>query len=296
MKILIAGGTGFIGKQLIREWSGNEIRVLTRGNLPAQTSSPNLKYLTWDGIKIPETDFKADIVVNLAGAGIADQAWTPSRRKLLLESRVHSTRACVEYIRQQSPQTRVLINASAVGFYGAGTLAEVDETSPAGNDFLAEVSQVWEQEALRSPVRTVILRTGVVLGPEGGALAKLLPLFQTGLGGWLGSGTQAFPWIHVKDVTASIRWLADQTRISGPVNLVSPQMTNNKVFSKTLAKILHRPCIFPVPAFVLKLILGERSDIILKGQKVVPAILLKEKYPFIFPDLTSALKDITVTK
>jgi uncharacterized protein len=288
MKILIAGGTGFIGQKLSLYCTsqGHKVQILSRS---VRSGAKDL--IQWDGQKIPDTAETPDILINLSGAGIADAAWTPKRRKVLYDSRILSTQACIAYMERRTEKPKLFINASAVGYYGFETQDFVDEQGSAGKDFLGELSVAWEQEAMQSKVPTLILRTGVVLGKEGGALPKLLPLFRMGLGGWLGSGKQGFPWIHIDDITASILYLAE-SGVTGPVNLVAPAYTDNKVFSKTLAEVLHRPCLFPAPGFVLQFVLGERADLVLKGQKVIPAKLVSSGYTFKFPTLKSALLDL----
>jgi uncharacterized protein (TIGR01777 family) len=294
MKILIVGGSGTVGKHLIPEWlqAGHQVINLSR-NQSSQNLSDNegIQHQNWDGQKIPDLGFIPDWVVNLAGAGIADQSWTPSRRKVLLESRVKTTRACVEYIRAHSQDIKLFINASAVGYYGSNRTDRCTEASAAGTDFLAEVCKAWEQEALRAPIRTVLLRTGVVLSKYGGALPKLLPVFRAGIGGWIGTGNQAFPWIDGREFFPILNWIAAHEHLSGPINMCSPESISNLHFSKTLAKILHRPCIFPVPAFALRLILGERASLLLDGQNMFPEKLTQNGYQFQYGELSRSLRE-----
>jgi uncharacterized protein (TIGR01777 family) len=291
MKILLAGGSGTIGKHLIEDWNlaGHEVVNLSRSHSESSPSgNDRLTQLVWDGQSIPETDFRPDIVVNLAGAGIADYAWTPARRKTILDSRIKSTRACVDFIRK-NPGVQLFVNASAVGFYGAHREEPCTEASPAGTDFLAEVCQAWENEAMRAPVRTVLLRTSVVISHYGGALTKMLPVFKAGIGGWLGNGKQPFPWIDGREFSGILQWLIDHSEASGPYNVCAPESINNRQFSQALAKSLHRPCLFAVPAFALKAMLGSRADLVLKGQNQVPERLLKEGFRFKYGILKEAL-------
>jgi len=294
MNILLVGGSGTIGKHLIPEWleAGHQIINLSR-SAGGHSGGNNGQFQTqvWDGQKIPDLKFTPDWIINLAGAGIADESWTPARRKVLLESRVKTTRACVEYIRSHSQEVKLFVNASAVGFYGSNRTDRCTEDSAVGTDFLAEVCKAWEQEALRAPVRTVLLRIGVVLSKHGGALAKLLPVFRAGIGGWIGSGNQAFPWIDGREFFSVVNWLAENESISGPVNMCSPESITNLHFSKTLAKVLHRPCIFPVPAFALRLILGERASLLLDGQNMVPEKLIQNGYQFQYGELSRSLRE-----
>jgi len=288
MKILIAGGTGFIGQALVKAWRsyGHSVQVLSRSSV-----SSDADQIQWDGKKIPISVKPPDILLNLSGAGIADKAWTEARRKVLYDSRIQSTHACVTYLKSLQTKPSLFINASAVGYYGFETLEIVDEGGAAGTDLLGQLSVDWEKEANTSDVPTLILRTGVVLGKEGGALPKLLPLFTIGLGGWLGTGKQGFPWIHIDDIAGSILFLAEKG-VTGPVNLVAPEYVDNKTFSQQLAGVLHRPCLFPAPGFMLHMILGDRANLVLKGQKVRPAKLISEGYTFKFPNLKDALIDL----
>lgn len=299
MKILIIGGTGTIGLQIMGDWMqegyekkiDHEIINLSRhytsfGGVGVAT----FYHQIWDGQKFPDLDFVPEYIINLAGAGIADESWTPARRKLILDSRIKSTRACVEYIREHKDEVKLFVNGSAVGYYGADREDICTEESAPGNDFLAEVCQAWEQEAMRAPIRTVLLRTGIVMSRDGGALQKLLPIFRAGMGGWLGSGKQSFPWIDVREFSKIIEWLIKNEDISGPVNVCTPVTISNFHFSKTLAKVLKRPCLFPVPQAGIKLILGARAELLLKGQNAYPEKLIKSGYLFEYDNLVESLE------
>jgi len=292
MKILIAGGSGFIGQNLSREYvqKGHSVIILSRAS---GRKSDSIEFVQWNGKEIPDTVTETDVLINLSGAGIVDKPWTEERKAELISSRVESTRACVLYIQKQSVKPKVFVNAGATGYYGAETQEIVDESAGAGNDFLGETGKAWEQATEGAGIRTVNLRTGIVLGKGGGALEKLLPIFRWGLGGWMGNGKQAFPWIHLQDYISAVLWLVDNEPASGPYNLVSPEYTDNKTFSKMLAKVLNRPCFFPVPGFILRLILGTRAVMILKGPKVKPGKLGAEGFQFQYADLYSALKQLT---
>lgn len=294
MNILIAGGSGTLGRHLIPAWiqAGHQVVNLSRGgNDPfGKISGPGtFRQLIWDGHTIPDPGFSPEMIVNLAGTGLADASWTPARRKLILDSRIRATRACVDFIRKQGNTVQLFVNASAVGFYGAHREEPSGETAAPGTDFLAEVCMAWEQEALRATVRTVLLRTGIVLSSYGGAFPKLLPVFKAGIGGWLGSGKQAFPWIDAREFEPLLNWLLEHPEISGPVNVTAPGIVTNKEFSKTLAAVLHKPCLFPVPGAILKLMLGSRADLVLKGQNAIPEKLLRAGYSFAYPDLGPSL-------
>lgn len=290
MKILIGGGSGLIGRKLINFYENTEITVLTRN--PNKTFPKNCKKLIWDGKTIPETSENFDVLINLSGAGIADKAWTPKYKKAIIDSRINTSQAFVKFIEQSNEKPKVFINASAVGFYGFGTNETVDENSPAGNDFLAEVSEKWENAAKNDVVRTALLRTSVVLSKEGGALKKMLLPFKFFLGGKVGSGKQAFPWIHIDDEIRAIDFCIQNQDIAGAVNLVSPQIIDNKEFTKALAKALKVFAIFPVPGFILKIVLGERAKLLLNGQKVKPKKLLDSGFEFKYPEISKALDNL----
>ncbi len=294
MKVVIAGGTGFIGRTLARKLSsrGHEVCVLTRQDAPGDIPA-GARALRWNpqnpGDWTQEVQ-RADAVVNLCGAGIADGRWTKARRKILLDSRVEATRALADAVGRGG----VLINASAVGFYGySGDTA--DEKSPKGRGFLADICEAWENEARRAEqrgARVVLLRIGVVLGKNGGALAKMLAPFKLGLGGRLGSGRQWFPWVHEQDLAGLIEQSLADARYRGPVNAVAPEAVDNAVFTKELAGALRRPAVFPVPGFALKLLLGEMSQMLLEGRRVNPTAALANGYQFKFPTIETALKDV----
>lgn len=290
MKILIGGGSGLIGQQLIDFYKNSEITVLTRN--PNKTFPKNCKKLIWDGKTIPEISGSFDVLINLSGAGIADKAWTESYKKAIIDSRENTSQAFVTFIEQSEQKAKIFINASAVGFYGFGTSKIVDEDSPLGNDFLAEVSEKWENAARNDFVRTVLLRTSVVLSAEGGALRKMLLPFKLFLGGKVGSGKQAFPWIHIDDEIRAIDFCIQNQDIVGAVNLVSPKIIDNKQFTKSLAKSLKVFAIFPVPGFILKIVLGERAKLLLKGQKVKPKKLLENGFEFKYPEISKALNNL----
>lgn len=295
MKIIVAGGTGFIGQALVRALSGagHSVDVLTRSSRP---SSGGVRALTW-GPGGPgawrAALAGADAVVNLAGATIAGR-WTEPVKQRILESRVESTRAIVSALREDAQRPRLLVNASAVGYYGPRELPAAED-APAGEDFLARVCVAWEAEAREAEalgMRVVRLRFGVVLGREGGALAQMRAPFRLGLGGRLGSGTQPMSWIHLDDACALARLALERPELSGPVNAVAPQSVTNAQFTKTLGAVLHRPALLPVPAFALRLLLGEMAQMLLTGQKVLPKKALEAGYRFKFPELKGALADL----
>jgi uncharacterized protein (TIGR01777 family) len=237
---------------------------------------------------------RADAVVNLAGASIAGQRWTGAYKIQIHQSRQDSTRAIVEAIRASQKRPRVLVNASAVGWYGGRGDEEITETSAPGNDFLAEVCKAWEAEALRAEplgLRVVLVRTGVVLAREGGALAKMVPPFKAFVGGPIGSGRQWMPWIHLADEVGLLLWAIEST-VRGPLVAAAPNAVRMKDFARALGRALRRPALFPVPAPVLRLAVGEMAEILLDGQRARPIKALEGGYKFRFTDVQAALDDV----
>lgn len=239
-----------------------------------------------------------DAVVNLAGETI-NQRWTKRAKERILTSRVETTRQVVGLINRGRLRTKTLINASAVGYYGPSPAGPLTEDAPGGpgHDFLATVAQRWEQEADQAAlggVRVVKARLGVVLGPQGGALARMALPYRLYAGGTIGSGTQWVSWVHLEDAVRAIRFLAQEQNLRGPVNLTAPSPVQMKEFGQTMGQVLHRPHWLPVPSFALRLILGEMADLILKGQRAIPAKLLDAGFQFKFPELKSALEDLLI--
>ncbi len=300
MRILITGGTGFIGSLLIPRLTkeGHHVVVLTRTPGSIRLASPVVEAEHWDGVHPgPWTNRieRADAVINLAGENIADKRWTKVRKKKLIDSRIQSTRAIIEAIRRAPKKPSVLINASAVGYYGSVEKEDVVENYSRGNDFLSELCWAWEQEAWnaeRLGVRVVKLRFGVILDRRAGALKKLTMPFRLFAGGWLGSGRQWFPWVHSDDVVGIIAFALEHPSVSGPVNVAAPEHVTNKEFSQALGRVMRRPCWAPVPGFVLRLALGEVAGMILTGQRVIPEKILNAGYEFKYPELTRSLEAI----
>ncbi len=299
MKILLAGATGFIGKSLVAALlkNGHEIILLTRH--PEKVSLQNgLTPVAWDGKHAGEWAAEAQgaaAVINLAGEGIADKRWSKERKKALTDSRIFSTRALAAFIKNSPKKPAVFINASAVGYYGNVPSGEVPENFKKGGGFLADLCDQWESAARTvesAGVRTVMLRLGIVLEKGGGALAKMLFPFQIFAGGPLGSGQQWFPWVHREDVVGAILFALENPNLSGPVNITAPNPVMIKEFCAELGKVLHRPSWAPVPAFALKIILGEMSEMLLGGQKAVPQKLTVAGYRFKYPNLQNALRSI----
>ena len=286
MKIAISGSTGFIGKQLsdylLR--SGYELIVISRGDFAGGCN------------QLAKVINSADVIINLAGASVL-QRWNEKNKQLILSSRTDTTRLLVEAVRQNQPAhlPLVFINASAIGIYeNSGTHDEFSEKL--GTDFLATVCKAWESGTIPLKdfnLRLCIVRIGIVLGSSGGSLGKMLPLFKAGLGGKIASGKQPFSFIHISDFCRAIGHLITNSKSAGVYNLVSPEPTTNELFTKALSSSLHRPAVFTVPEFALKLIYGEASGMLTKGASIVPARLTEEGFRFQFPDISSALADLT---
>ncbi|MCS7077995.1 MAG: TIGR01777 family oxidoreductase [Bacteroidia bacterium] len=297
MKIVLAGCTGFIGKPLTQHFvqKGYQVVSLVRKN---NTDLPNeVKQVEWNGKDQGEWSKEidgADAVVNLSGAGIADKKWSDERKKLIVSSRVESTQAIKMAIEKASQKPKVWVNASAVGYYGSLTNEIATESSPSGKDFLADTCRMWEEatQGAEKHTRLVIIRIGVVLEKDGGALPKMATPFKMFVGGPTGSGKQGFPWIHRDDVIGLIDFAIRNEKVQGVINATAPELLNNKQFSSILAKVLKRPNLFPAPAFMLKMIFGEMSVMLLEGQLVKPLRAQEYGYTFKYPTAESALKAI----
>ncbi len=297
MKITITGATGLIGSRLVRELTGrgDAVTVLSRDPGPARERL-GVDAVRWD----PDRDEAPvdalagrDGVVHLAGEPVA-QRWSAESKQRIGRSRETGTANLVAGLRQADPRPAVLVSSSAVGYYGPHGSEELDEGSPAGSDFLAEVCVIWEraaQEAIELGMRVVNVRTGVVLDRSGGALKTMLPPFRLGVGGPVAGGRQYMPWVHVDDVVGLyLAALDGDERWSGPVNATAPTPVTNAAFSKALGRALHRPAIAPVPAIAIKALYGEMSEIVTKGQNVIPRKALELGYEFRHPELDEALR------
>lgn len=292
MKILLTGATGLIGNRLTKALlaDGHSLVVLSRKQRPS--SNPNLQFAKWDGQKIDESFGPVDAVINLAGAGVADHKWTIVYKKEIEESRVKATKACVEFIRAQTTKPEVFINASAVGYYGTSQPGILDESTGPGKDFLAKVGQAWEAAAAGAGVRTVLLRTGIVMAPEGGAFPKLLQPFKFYAGGYIGTGKQGFPWIHITDEIRLIQFILANKALEGPVNATAPEQLDNKQWAHVMSTALKHQIGVPVPALAVKLLLGESATIVLDGQFVYPKKALEAGFTFQYPTATEAVADL----
>jgi len=293
MRILISGASGLIGRALAERLrsAGDEVRTLVRRKPNAAKGE-----IAWDidaGARDTSGLHGLDAVVHLAGKPIASR-WTEESKQAILDSRVLGTRKLAEAVAQLPDKPSVFISASAVGFYGSRGDESLDEDSASGQGFLADVCRQWEaasRPARDAGIRTVELRTGIVLSRAGGMLARVLPHFRMGAGGVVGTGQQWLSWISLADAVAGIQHAIATTALSGPVNLTSPQPVHNVEFSRTLARLLGRPSLVPLPVFAVKLLFGEMGEeLLLAGQKVLPKRLLASGFQFSHPDLESALR------
>lgn len=298
MKVVIAGGSGFLGQALSKGLSarGHEIVVLTRG---AGRDSADTRHVTWPAEDAPgpwrdEIDGAA-AVINLAGASIAGKRWNASRKEFLRSSRILATRALVSAIRAATSRPQVLLSGSAIGFYGAQPEdgPELDESAPPGSDFLATMAVDWEAEAHPATAlgcRVIIMRTGIVLARGGGALQKMMPPFQFFVGGPIGSGRQVMSWIHLRDWAAMMAWLVEHRSAAGAYNVTAPHPVTNAEFSKALGAALGRPSWLRVPGFALNILVGELAGVaLLAGQRVVPRRALDAGFSFEYPEITAAM-------
>jgi uncharacterized protein (TIGR01777 family) len=302
MKIVIAGGSGFLGRPLASALArdGHEIVTLTRR--ASAKAEPSGRSVAWTpngalGPWAAEID-GAGAIVNLAGESIAGKRWTKPQKARILESRVLATRSLVTAIAAARTPPPVFVSGSAVGYYGPLGEEVATEDRPAGTDFLATVCQAWEAEATKAghATRVTCVRTGIVLERDGGALPKMLPPFWFGAGGPVGSGRQYWPWVHRTDWVDLVRWIIQTGAISGPINVTSPHPVTNAVFAKALGRALRRPAVLPTPGFALKLLLGEMAEsLLLSGQRAVPAKAERFGYRFTYQDLDEALRAILKT-
>lgn len=293
------GGTGFIGDPLIRHiiGAGHEVTAMARNVSRVENPSPEAIFLSGNPLqpgKWQEVAAEADVIINLVGKPIMTR-WTKNGRKEILESRILSTRLAVDAIPLERAGQMTLINANAVGYYEDTGDAIITEKSPPGKGFLSEVCQSWQREAetgTAKGARVIIPRFGAVLGRGGGALAQMLPPFRLGLGGKLGSGKQWFPWIHMDDLVRALLFVAETDNVRDVVNMCSPKPVRNLELTRTLSHVLKRPAILPVPGIILKLAMGGSAEIALKGQRVLPKILMNAGFTFNFPSLKVALSHL----
>lgn len=304
MKVAITGATGFVGTRLVERLhqQGHQVLVLTRNPERAQRIFPNSAYPNVEVMGYTPTQSggwqqaiaPCQGVVNLAGASIAEGRWTPQRKQEIINSRALGTEKLVEAILQADTKPSVLVNASAVGYYGTSETATFDETSPPGDDFLAQVCQAWEsaaQKVTEAGTRLVIVRTGIVLG-MGGALAKMLPPFKLFAGGPIGSGKQWFSWIHRDDLVNLMIFALTHPEVEGVVNGTTPNPVRMEQLCCSLGEVLHRPSWLPVPDFALEALLGDSAKLVLEGQQVIPKRTVSYNFDYQYPTVKPALEDI----
>lgn len=304
MKILITGATGFVGRALVPRLlaDGHVLRAWVRS--PARAAKQlggQVEIVDANGGLPAMRTAVADVdaIINLAGEPVIGKRWTEKRKHVLWASRVDLTDMIVDAIASGPARPRVLVSTSAVGYYGDTGDAEVDEHSPPAPGFLAELTVAWEKAALRAEqhdTRVCLVRIGLVLGQDGGVLAQTLPVFRLGLGGPLGGGDQYFPWVHLDDVLGLFVAALTDERLRGPVNAVAPGIVTGRGFAQALGRAVHRPAIFRVPSFALRLALGEAAVAVLAGQRAVPRRTRELGYDFKFPELDEALADLTAAR
>ena len=307
MRILMLGCTGFIGKSLIPRLisEGHELCLISRKNidqLKINSSFEKIAFLklnlaqerSWNDINLLNQLKSCEVIINLSGEPITEKRWSEQQKLEIENSRVNTTSYLMNSLKKNAINPKVIINASAIGFYGTSLDNIFDETSPSGEDFLAKLCKKWEEAASQKPffTRLVILRIGIVLGVNGGALGKMLPIFKVGLGGPIGDGNQWMSWIHIDDLCDIIVNGIKDKKYSGVINAVSPKPVKMKEFSSILAKSLQRPNLLPVPAASLKLILGDSAKLLLEGQNI-KSIKLNKFFKFKYPLLEEAIFSLT---
>ncbi len=285
MKILITGASGQLGSALSSALISRGDHVIGVSRSIPDNADQNIEWVTWQEMEM--TMSSVDAVVNLAGAGIMDKRWTSKRKRELRNSRVERTQQVVDAIRR-SGHPRTLISASAIGYYGEQDATPINEKMPKGEGFLASLCGQWE-EAANIDIRTVIMRFGIVLSAQGGALVKMARPFKFGLGGPVGNGNQGFSWVHINDAVGLMLFAIDNGELAGAVNVTAPNPITNRQLASALGSQFRRPVILPVPPIILRILLGERSLLLTSGQFVHPKIALDAGYSFSFPNIQSAL-------
>ncbi len=316
-RYLITGGSGFIGTQLTKQLllEGHQVTLLTRDEVKTlnhfdslmkqaqierdapNTAQATVKTIT--GFEQLTDDDSFNVVINLAGQGIAEKRWSDKVKQQLIDSRINTTRALYDYLKDALVKPDVLVSGSALGFYGyQHGDTPLDESAQGDNSFSSRLCASWEAQARQIEalgIRSCYLRTGIVLGKNGGALAKMLAAFKWGLGGPMGSGKQWMSWIHMDDIVGIIRYAVAHEEISGAINATAPTPVTNKTFAKVLGKALKRPALIPMPAFLLKLMMGQMAEeLLLSGQRVMPQKMLDAGYNFKFKQLADALDKIVI--
>lgn len=296
MKIFITGGTGLIGSRLVASLleKNHQITVYTRNAVKAILKlGEKVEYCS--SLDVPGLLEGYDAVINLAGESIGEGRWSDERKKRLIGSRVNTTQKLADLINNSNNRPSVFISGSATGYYGAQGDNILTEESSYHDEFTHELCKEWEARAMQAgsdATRVCILRTGVVLASEGGMLPKMSLPFKLGLGSILGKGSQYISWIHIDDMVNGIIFLLENANARGAFNMTSPKPVTNKVFSKNLARALHRPCLFKVPGFVISTVMGEASTLVLDGQRVIPQKLKNLGFRFLFEDIDKALDDV----
>jgi uncharacterized protein len=300
MKVLVTGATGFVGKVIVRQLleAGDQVVVLTRNVAKGAIQlGRQCQYVQWaDTNSLPPAEAFAGVdgVINLMGEGLSTKRWNDEQKKRIYNSRIDGTARLVEAMSKLEQKPKVLVSTSAIGVYGDRGNEELTEAAQAGNDFLSHVCRDWEREALKAQalgMRVGIMRVGVVLGRNGGALAKMLPIFKKGVGGPLGSGKQYMSWIHVEDLAGMYIDCLKDNACSGAFNCTSAYPATNAEFTKALGKVLKRPALAPAPAFVLRKVLGEMATIVLSSQRVLPNRFKEKNFRYRYPTLEMALKE-----
>ena len=299
MKIVIAGGTGFVGNALTAELlrQKHEVYILTR-HAHSSPKNQNIHYVQWlnEGDR-PENQLQnIDVFINLAGESLSSGRWTTARKKSLLESRLTSTKELIRIISSSDKKPKLVLSASAIGYYGTSRAETFTERSiKYPSDFLSAVTDQWEKTAKQlenEGTRTLYMRFGVILGKDGGALTRMVLPYRLFAGGTIGSGKQVLSWIHLHDVVRAILFCMDNDRVNGAVNFTAPHPMDMKSFGKEIGRTLKKPHWLPVPSFALKILLGEMSILVLEGQRVLPKKLVDYGFEFTYPKLDAALQDI----
>lgn len=300
-RIVVTGATGLIGRKLVRALiqRGDNVIVFSRDAEKAKSYFPKaMESVEWNYQHPEQWKYKienSDAVVHLAGVNLFAKRWNDEFKRVVLESRELSTKNLVEAIKSCTNKPEVFVSASGIGYYGDCGERVLNENSPKGNDFLADVCEVWENESVNveeSGVRSVQIRTGLVLSTEDGALKQMLPPFKFFIGGYLGNGKQWTSWLHIDDIVEIYLHAIDNSSLTGSLNASSPNPMRMKEFAQTLARVLYRPSLFPVPKFILKLVIGEASEVVLASQRIDVKKLIESGYKFKFEILEDALRDL----